>query len=195
MTDQPRQDLEVHKNYKIFGGVSDSFLGKTVEWGVVTNGGPEADVNSTFLCSDGDRVETTSKTSTEVTGVGKVGTRCQPGEPSKVIIAQSGDIVLDAKNGDVIIKARNIRIVAEDGSGEITLRSGKIVEINAPVSNIKGTNVNVTATSKVTQLGQFVEGAAGVQNSSATLTDATQGSFIGAALGVISNLKKFLQLL
>lgn len=193
MTDQPRRDLEIHKNYKVYGGVKDSFLGKTVEWGVVTNGGPEADINSIFLCADGDKVETTSKTSTEVTGVGKVGTRCQPGEPSKVIIAQSGDIVLDAKNGDIIIKGRNIRIVAEDGSGEITLRSGKIIEINAPVSNVKGTNVNITATSKVTQLGQFVEGSAGVQASSSTMTDATKGSFLGKVLGAINSLKKFLR--
>lgn len=195
MTDQPRLDVEIHKNYKIFGGVSDSFLGKTVEWGVVTNGGPESDVNSTFLCNDGDRIETTAKTSTEVTGVGKVGTRCQQGEPSKIIIAQSGDIVLDAKNGDIIIKGKNIRIVAEDGSGEFTLRSGKIIEINAPVSNIKGTNVNVTATSKVTQLGQFVEGVAGIQNSSSTMTDAAKGSFIGKALSAISSFKKFMKML
>lgn len=193
MTDQPRKDLEINKNFKIFGGVEDSFTGKKVEWGVVTNGGPEADINASFLCADGDRVDVTSKTSTEITGVGKLGSKCQQGEPSKAIIAQSGDILLEAKNGDLIIKAKNIRIIATDGSGEITLRSGKIIEINAPTSNVKGTNVNVVATSKVTQLGQFVEASAGVQSSSSTMTDATKGSFLGKALGAINTLKKFMQ--
>lgn len=195
MTDQSRQDLEINKNFKIYGGVVDSFLQKQVEWGVVTNGGPEADVCASFLCADGDRIETTSKTSTEVTGAGQVGTKCKQGEPSKAIIAQSGDIVLDAKNGDIIIKGKNIRIIAEDGSGEITLRSGKIIEINAPVSNVKGTNVNITGTSKVNNLGQFVESAAGVQCSSSTITDQKQGSFIGSAIKIIGDLKKFLQLI
>ena len=43
-------------------------------------------------------------------------------------------------------------------------------------------------------IGNYVESAAGVQQSSASLVDIFQGSFIGQILNSIGNLKKFLQL-
>ena len=55
----------------------------------------------------------------------------------------SGHILIDAQDGDVIIKGRNIRLSAEDGSGEITLVSGKHVYIKGAVCHIKGTNINI----------------------------------------------------
>lgn len=190
--ERQRQDLEVNQNFKIYGGVDCNDTGKTIEWGVTTNGGPEKNVNSILLFDDGDKAETVRRTSIEVTGCGKNGTMCNEGEPSKLIYAQSGDIHIEAVSGSIVLKAKNIRIVATDGSGEITLDSGKIIQFQAPVANTKGTNVNVTASNKVTVLGQYSEIAGAVQTSASTLSDAYRGSFLGAILGALSSLKKFL---
>ena len=46
----------------------------------------------------------------------------------------------------------------------------------------------------VNMIGNYVESAAGVQQSSASLVDIFQGSFIGQLLNSLGNLKKFLQL-
>ena len=62
---------------------------------------------------------------------------------AKILAAGSGHILIDAQDGDVIIKGRNIRLSAEDGSGEITLVSGKHVYIKGAVCHIKGTNINI----------------------------------------------------
>lgn len=189
-----RVGFEQNKNHKIYDGVEDSDIGKVVEWGVTTNGGPEKNVNSILIFDDGDKTETVRRTSMEVTGCGKDGTMCKDGEPSKVIYAESGDIHIEAVSGSIVLKAKNIRIVATDGSGEITLDSNKILELKAPVTNIKGTNVNITGSSKVSTLAQYVEVSGGVQASVTTLTDVCQGSVMGKLLGIISSLKKFLQL-
>jgi hypothetical protein len=192
--ERQRTGFQINKNHKIYDGVEEGDGGKTIEWGVTTNGGPERNVNSILMFDDGDKAETVRRTSMEVTGCGKKGTMCKEGEPSKLIYAQSGDIHIEAVNGSIVLKAKNIRIVATDGSGEITLESGKILEFKAPVTNVKGTNVNITGSSKVTTLGQFVENSASVQASTTSLVDIAQGSFLGKILGAIGSLKKFLNI-
>jgi len=139
---------------------------------------------------DGDKSDITLRTSTEVCGLD-----CQEKEPAKSIIAKNGDIVLEAPNGQITLKAKNIRIMAQDGSGELTLQAGKIVEMDAPASRVKGTNIDIAATNSTSLLGNYVESAAGVQQSSASLVDVFQGSFIGQILNSLGNLKKFLKII
>ena len=115
-------------------------------------------------------------------------------EPGKVIFAKNGDIHLEAPNGQITLKARNIRIIGQDGDGEVTIQAGRIAEIDAPTSRLTGTNVDVTGKNSVNLLGNYVESAAGVQQSSSTLTDILQGSFIGQILNALGNLKKFLKI-
>ena len=43
-------------------------------------------------------------------------------------------------------------------------------------------------------IGNYVESAAGVQQSSSSLVDIFQGSFIGQLLNSLGNLKKFLKI-
>jgi len=113
-------------------------------------------------------------------------------EVAKLIYADNGDIVFEAPNGQITLKAKNIRIVAEDGDGEITLNAGKILEADAPTSRIKGTNVDITAVSGVQTIGSYADIMAGVQQSSSSLTDLTQGSLVGSLLNALGNLKKYL---
>jgi len=189
MTEQIRQDLEVHKNFKIYGGVESETYGKTIEWGVATNGGPTNDVQSIFLCDDGDKIETTPRTSMEV-----VGAKCSDKEPAKIIYAKNGDIEIRAPGGQITLVAKNIRIVAEDGSGEITLKSNKIIQTDSPVTKVVGTNVDILGTSQVSTMGEFVESAGGSQASSGTITDLTKGSFIGGILKALTKFEKIVKM-
>lgn len=187
MTEQIRQDLEIHKNYKIYGGVESETFGKTVEWGIATNGGPTQDVQSIFLCDDGDKIETTPRTSLEV-----VGSKCADKEPAKIIYAKNGDVEIRAPGGQITLVAKNIRIVAEDGSGEITLKSNKIIQTDSPVTKVLGTNIDIVATSQASTMGEYVESAGGSQASSGTVTDITKGSFIGGILKALTKFQKVL---
>ena len=72
--------------------------------------------------------------------------------------------------------------------------AGKIAEIDAPTSRMKGTNIDVTGKNSVNMIGNYVESAAGVQQSSSSLVDIFQGSFIGQLLNSLGNLKKFLKI-
>lgn len=183
MSKSSRQHIDTGISHKIYDNVTHKDA--TYEWAVTTDSG-----NAIELREDGNRVDFNPKTSLEV-----VGEKCVDDEPAKVIYAQNGDIYLDAPAGDIIIRARNIRIVASDGSGEITLRSGKIIEFNGPVVRTKGTNVDITATNEVGVYGQTVDQAGNVQVASSSFSDVTQGSFVGSILSAISNLKKFLRMI
>lgn len=183
MSKSERQNIDTNIAHKIYDNVTHKEA--TYEWAVTTDSG-----SSIQLREDGNRVEVNPKTSMEV-----VGAKCIDDEPAKVIYAKNGDIYLDAPAGDIIIRARNIRIVATDGSGEITMSSGKIIEFNGPIVRTKGTNVDITATNEVGVYGQTVDMAANVQVSSSSFSDITQGSFIGSILSALSNLKKFLKMI
>ena len=54
---------------------------------------------------------------------------------------------------------------------------------------VKGTNVDITGKNSVNMIGNYVESAAGVQQSSASLVDIFQGSFIGQLLNSLEILK------
>lgn len=172
-------EIETHISSKIYHNVKyDDFF---VDYGITTDGG-----NSTFYQRDGKRVEVIPTTYYEY-----VGDSCSDGEPAKIIYAKNGDIYLDAPNGDIVIRARNIRIVAQDGSGEITLNSGKIIDMNSPLIKENATNITVVAPGNYETIVGTKSGSAQIQNQDGTSIDLVQGSFIGNILSGLQNLKKF----
>lgn len=180
MSEQKRgYDIETLASAKLYSNVN--FKNNTIDYGITSDGG-----NSVLLQRDGKRNEYVPSTSYEL-----VGETCNEGEPGKVIIAKNGNIHLEAQNGDIILKAKNIRIVAEDGSGEVTLNSGKIIEIRAPYVKENATNVTVTASGNLETLAGTKSGSAQIQNSDGSSTDLLQGTFLGQIFSGLQSLKKF----
>lgn len=172
-------DIETLTSAKLYSNVN--YRDNTVDYGVTTDGG-----NAVFLQKDGKRNEYVPSTSYEL-----VGDKCNDNEPGKVIIAKNGNIHLEAQNGDIILKAKNIRIVAEDGSGEVTLNSGKIVEIKAPYIKENSTNMAVTASGNYETLTGTKSGMSQIDNKDGSSTDLLQGTFLGQIFSGLQSLQKF----
>lgn len=182
MPEQPKEYYEKKPGHTVKSGVPDG-TGRIIDYSVTT------DLNQGFMYTqDGMKFDQCQKTSYELSGE-----KCQEGEPAKIIRAANGNIVIEALDGDVIIRANNIRLVAADGSGEITLSSGKHIATNAPKVTIKGTNNDILATSTASVAGNFVDSVAGVAASGGTVTDATQGSFLGGLMKILQKFKKWLE--
>lgn len=167
--------------YRIEGGFTEA--GKEISYSMITDEGTGFRYYKT-----GDYWSINDRSSIERCGI-----RLNDKEVAKLIQADNGDIVLEAPNGQITLKAKNIRIMAEDGDGEITMQAGKILEADAPTSRVKGTNVDIAAVSGAQVMGSYADITAGVQQSSSSLTDITQGSFVGAVLNVLGNIKKYLE--
>lgn len=167
--------------YRIEGGFTEA--GKEISYSMITDEGTGFRYYKT-----GDYWNINDRSSVERCGI-----RLNDKEVAKLIQADNGDIEIRAPGGQITLMAKNIRIVAEDGDGEITLQAGKILEADAPTSRVKGTNVDITAVSGAQVLGSYADMTAGVQQSSSSLTDITQGSFVGAVLNVLGNIKKYLE--
>lgn len=166
--------------YRVQSGIEIS--GDKCLYSVITDIG-----NGFTYFEGGNKGDIVSGSSTEV-----VGKDLNSKEVAKIIKAVNGDIEFWAPGGQITLKAKNIRIVAEDGDGEITMQAGKILEADAPTSRVKGTNVDITAVSGANVMGNYADVTGGVQQSSSSLTDLTQGSLVGALLNALGNLKKFL---
>jgi len=177
--DNSGYDLENLAAAKLYSNIKYSNF--SVDYGITTDGG-----NSVFLQRDGNRVEVCPNTYYE-----NIGYNCSAGEPAKIIYARNGNIHLEAANGDIILKAKNIRIVAEDGSGEITINSGKIVDIRAPIIKENGTNITTIASGNFETISGTKSGSAQIQNQDGSSTDLLLGSFLGPLLGGLHSLKKF----
>ena len=167
--------------YRLQGGNVEG--GKEVSYSMITD---EATGFAYF--KTGDYWNINDRSSVE-----RCGMKLNDKEVAKIIKADNGDIVFEAPNGQITLKAKNIRIIAEDGDGEITMQAGKILEADAPTSRLKGTNVDITAVSGAQMIGSFVDASAGVHQSSSSLTDITQGSLVGSILNVLGNIKKYLE--
>jgi hypothetical protein len=180
MSTQRGRDVETLAAAKIYSNVETQ--GVISEYAVTTDCG-----HMLQMREDGNKANYVPKSSAEY-----VGKSCKEKEIAKLIYAENGDIYLDAPAGDIVIRAKNIRLEAQDGSGEITIRSGKIVELNGPVVRTKGTDVTVTATKSVDIIGTTVDSSASVQVSSSSLSDVTQGSAVGSILSALGKLKQFI---
>lgn len=167
--------------YRLQGGNVEA--GKEVSYSMITDEGTGFSYYKT-----GDYWNINDRSSVDICGM-----KLNDKEVAKLIYAENGDIVLEAPGGQIQIKAKNIRLLAEDGSGEITLQAGKILEADAPTSRVKGTNVDITAVSGAQMIGSYVDSSAAVQQSNSSLTDITQGSLVGTILNALGNIKKFLE--
>lgn len=182
MPEQPKEFYEKKPGFTVKSGVPDG-TGRIIDYSVIT------DLNQGVMYTkDGMKFDLCNKTSYDLSGE-----KCQEGEPAKVIRAANGDIVIEALDGDIVIRANNIRLVAADGSGEITLTSGKQIATNAPKVTVKGTNSDILATATASVAGNFVDSVAGVSASGGVVTDITQGSFLGQIMKVLKKFKKWLE--
>lgn len=183
MAEQEKEWWQQGFGYRVQAGTE--IGGKKCSYSVITD-----EATGFTYYQDGDKSDIVLKSSVEVCGV-----IAQEKVPAKVIEAKNGDIEFLAPNGQITLKAKSIRIMGEAGDGEVTIQAGKVVEMDAPASRVKGTNIDITATNSASMLGNYVEAAAGVQQSSASLVDVFQGSFIGQILNSLGNLKKFLKII
>ncbi len=183
MTEQDKFHLEQKQGFKIKSGTEDR-EGNQIGYQMVTDEG-----NGFSFFKDGNYAVSSTQTSREVCGH-KI---TDPDKvPAKVIIAKNGNIHLEAEFGDIILKAKNIRLVAQDGSGEITLSSGKHFYVNAPICTLKGTDTKVTGVKSVDIVGTSVSSGGQIANDSGSSVDKDQGSFIGRLMGVLKTVKNFL---
>jgi hypothetical protein len=182
MTNQPKEYYEKKPGFTVKSGVEDS-VKKKIDYAVITD-----NAQGFKYTEEGNKYDLCNKTSYDLCGK-EVG----QGEPAKIIKASNGDIIIDATSGDIILKGMNIRIVAKDGVGEVTLTSAKHIALNAPITNIKGTNTNLLGSNSVSIGGQAVDLAGGMQFSTGVLTDVLQGSFLGQIVKVLDKFKSFLE--
>ena len=61
--------------------------------------------------------------------------------------ARSGNIMISAPDGELILQGGKVQIIATDDDGDVTIRSGKTANIEAPEVKVDGTKVDLTATS------------------------------------------------
>jgi len=163
---------------------SKDFTGNTIEYAITT------DSSQGFqYTGNGNKFDACFGTSYEVCGENLQ----KDGQPGKVIRAINGNIVIEAMGGDIVLIGNNIRLKARDGSGEITLVANSQVHTQAPIVNQKGTVSNSLMTNSTSIAANAVDTAGGIQNTSGTLTDVTQGTFLGGLIKVLQKFKKWLE--
>lgn len=182
MTDQPKEYYEKKPGFSVKSGVN-GVDGKPLDYSLITDEG-----QGFQYTKEGNKLDACNKTSYEICGE-----QCNDGEPAKVIKAKSGNIVIEALGGDIILKARNIRIVAVDGSGEITINSNKQVSIQAPIQSFKGTNMNTVMSNGISFGALTIDSTGLMQNSSNTGTEEQQSSVLSQLLGVVKKFKSFFE--
>jgi len=71
--------------------------------------------------------------------------------------ARSGNILIQALDGDLVLEGGNVKIIATDDDGDVTIRSGKTANIEAPEVKMDGTKVDMTAKSDLHIQGGICE--------------------------------------
>ena len=61
--------------------------------------------------------------------------------------AKNGHIEITAHAGDLILKGGNVKIIATDDEGDVFINSQKTASLDAPEVTVRGTKVDVSATS------------------------------------------------
>lgn len=136
--------------------------------------------------SNGNLEVLTYKTSMEVVGKDA---EFKAKEPSKIIRAVHGDIVLDAESGDIVLKANNIIIESNDAlGGQLIIKSNKSVQILSPSLKAQGENITLAASMSASIAGGSLEGTSQIGTDISTSTDVTKASFFGR---ILSSLKRF----
>ena len=182
---QTKESFQNWPGYRVESGVkvqSGDLKGKVSDYSVITDEGQ----GQTWY-KDGYYKHVNHGTNYEICG-----TRLQEKDYAKILTAGSGHIMLDAQDGDIILKGRNIRITATDGSGEVTITSGKHIFLKGAVTHIRGTNINILSTNNLSMGAAFVESTGAVGNETGTQTDLLQGSFLGSIFKWLDKFKDFL---
>jgi len=183
MTDQPKEFYQKYPGFEVKSGTLDA-AGKKIDYAVFTDNGQGFE-----FTVDGNYFERCDKTSYELCG----NEITDPKQPAKVIRASNGNINIEAPGGEIIIKAKSIRLVAEDGSGEITLSSLKQVAINAPITNMKGAISNTIMTNSASIGAQVTETTGNIQNTASSGGDDPESSILNKLLKINEKFKKFLK--
>jgi hypothetical protein len=151
MTQQPNEYYKKYPGgFQVSSGIPDPD-GKVIDYSIVTDYG-----QGFTYTQEGNKWDITNNVSYELAGC-DTKSPVPPGKPAKIIRTTSGDIHIEALSGDIVLKANNIRIIASDGSGEVTIQSGKNITIKGPVANIDSTNVSVSAKNNIGLGGGSVE--------------------------------------
>jgi len=182
MPEQPKEYYEKKPGFIVKSGVED-FAGKIIDYAVFTDNGQGFEYTT-----DGQYMQQCMKTSYEASGFD-----CKDGEPAKIIRAKKGDIIIEAMDGDIILKGKNIRIVALDGTGEVTVVSGKHFAVNAPVQSFKGSNSNTVMSNSVSTGAQATDTTGNMQNSQTSGAEDTEGSILTRLLNIAKKFQKFLE--
>jgi len=181
MTEQPKDHFDKKPGYILKSGTTDA-AGKRIDVALFTDFGQGFEYTQ-----EGNKFDVCNKTSYELCG-----DEVKETEPAKVIRAANGSIHLEAPNGEIVIKAKNIRIVAQDGSGEITITSAKHFSVNAPIQNFKGSISNQVMTNSYSVGAQAVDNTGNISNTSTTGSESTQGSLLTQLLKISEKFKKWI---
>jgi len=182
MPEQPKEYYEKKPGFIVKSGVED-LAGKIIDYAVFTDNGQGFEYTT-----DGQYMQQCRKTSYEACGFdGK------DGEPAKIIRAKKGDIIIEAMDGDIILRGKNIRIVALDGTGEVTVVSGKHFAVNAPVQSFKGSNSNTVMSNSVSTGAQATDTTGNMQNSQNSGAEECEGSILSRLLNIAKKFQKFLE--
>lgn len=182
MTDQPKEYYEKKPGFVVKSGTED-LTGKITDYAVFTDYG-----QGFQFTTDGQHKQQCKKTSYELCGIdGK------DGEPAKVIRGLKGDIIIEAVDGDIVLKGKNIRIVALDGSGEVTVVSGKHFSVNAPVQSLKGSNSNTVMSNSASVGAQATDTTGNMQVTQTSGAEESEGSLLSQLLGLLKKFQKFFE--
>lgn len=181
MPEQEKEYYEKKPGYIVKSGTVDA-AGRIIDYAMFTDNGQGFEYTM-----DGQYMQKCDKTSYELCGIDN-----QEKEPAKIIRAKRGDIVIEAMDGDIILRGRNIRVVALDGTGEVTVVSGKHFSVNAPVQNFKGSNSNTVMSNSASIGAQATDTTGNMQNSQTSGAEDSEGSILTRLLNIAKKFEKWL---
>jgi len=178
-----KEYYEKKPGFVVKSGTVQKISGKTIDYAVYT------DHSQGFeFTQDGEHRQVANKTSYDLSGV--EGT---DRVPAKIIRAVKGDIIIECQDGEIVLRGRNIRLEAIDGSGEVTIVSGKQISLNAPIQNLKG-GVSNTVMTNSASTGALATDTTGVmQNSQSSGAEEGEGSILSKLLSLAKKFKSFLE--
>jgi hypothetical protein len=170
MTDVTRPDPQIYEYYRIDSGTRVPNLG-TADYSVTTQLG-----NGFAFLDNGNHLMAVDGTSHEIVGceLPSGTSKNKPYHPSKWILAENGDIVLQAPLGTIYLEAKNIMLSASGGDpgGNIYLKATNEVYIKSSDKiTIAATDVLITASKTATLVGKNMTNIAANFTSIASTVD------------------------
>lgn len=179
---QGKEYLEKRPGFVVKSGTEDAAKRK-IDYAIFTDRGQGFEYTQ-----EGQKIDVARGTSLEICGID-----VKNGEPGKIIDAQGGSIIIQALDGDITLKARNIRIVALDGSGEVTINAGKQIHTNAPITSIKGGIQNTVMTNSASTGALATDTTGVMQNTAQSGAEECEGSLLTKLLSLAKKFQQFLE--